>query len=249
MSSVVLSANGLAKRIGSVAVADGVDISLRRGEIHALIGPNGAGKTSLVRLLCGEWFPDAGHVVLEGIDITSLSVERRALKGIGRSFQVTSVLKEFTALENVMLAVKAHQTNRFNGWTPFHKDAAATHQAMQALERVGLGRVSGRTAAEFGYGELRQLEIAMVLARKPVALLLDEPLAGMGVAESRQIIDLIGGLKGDYSILLIEHDMNAVFSLADRVTVLVYGRVIASGTPAEIQRNPEVRASYLGAEA
>lgn len=245
----LLSVRNLVKRFGGLAATDGFDFDLLPGETHAIIGPNGAGKSTLITQLAGELKPDSGTILLNGQDITHERAEQRALRGIARSYQITSVLSSFTALENVMLAVQAHQGHSFKFWTPASRQVSLTGPASLALERVGLGPRMHVLASDMAHGEQRQLELAMVLAGQPKLLLLDEPMAGMSQAESEQMTELLLRLKGQYGIVLVEHDMDAVFRLADRITVLVYGRGIACGLPEQIRTNPEVRMAYLGDDA
>ncbi|NYT75855.1 ABC transporter ATP-binding protein [Alcaligenaceae bacterium] len=245
----LLSVRNLVKRFGGLAATDGFDFDLLPGETHAIIGPNGAGKSTLITQLAGELKPDSGKILLNGQDITHERAEQRALRGIARSYQITSVLSAFTALENVMLAVQAHQGHSFKFWTPASRQTSLTEPASLALERVGLGPRMHVLASDMAHGEQRQLELAMVLAGQPKLLLLDEPMAGMSQAESEQMTELLLKLKGQYGIVLVEHDMDAVFRLADRITVLVYGRGIACGLPEQIRTNPEVRMAYLGDDA
>ncbi|MBN9478394.1 MAG: ABC transporter ATP-binding protein [Bordetella sp. SCN 67-23] len=242
----ILAASRLVKRYGALKVTDGLCMTLEQGELHAVIGPNGAGKTTLIHQLAGEIAPDAGTISLRGRDITRTPVHRRALAGIGRSYQITSVFREFSVLENVMLAVQAGQGHSFRFWRPVSRDAGLAGPARAALGRVGLGYAAGRAAGALAHGEMRQLEIAMALAMRPEVLLLDEPMAGMSRQESAGLVDMLRELKGTYSIVLVEHDMDAVFALADRITVLSYGRVIACGTPDRIRGNEDVRVAYLG---
>jgi len=243
---MLLSARKLFKRYGGLTATDQFDLDVESGEIHAIIGPNGAGKSTLVGQLAGEIQPDAGEILLDGQDITRERIEQRALRGIARSYQITSVFPEFSALQNVMLAVQAHQGHSFRFWSPSWSQASLTEPAQEALEQVGLAERMHVPAAAMAHGEQRQLELAMALAGKPRLLLLDEPMAGMSQSESARMTDLLLSLKGRYGIVLVEHDMDAVFRLADRITVLVYGRGIACGTPAEIRNNTEVKAAYLG---
>ena len=221
---------------------------MRAGEIHALIGPNGAGKTTLVSQLTGSLAPDAGTIHFAGRDVTRLPTHARVRLGLARSFQITSVLREFTALENVALAVQAHAGHSFRFLADARRDERLRGPARLGLEAVGLGARDDTLAAALSHGEQRQLEIAMALAGDPKLLLLDEPMAGMGAEESQHMIGFLRALKSKRAILLIEHDMDAVFQLADRITVLVYGRAIASGTPDAIRANAEVRQAYLGEE-
>ncbi len=245
----LLRVSGLVKRFGGLVATDGVELDVEAGELHAVIGPNGAGKTTLINQLSGELAPDAGTITFEGRDITALPVHRRALAGFSRSYQITSVFPEFSALQNVMLAAQAHAGHSFAFWQPVAGEAALRDIAQAALEQVGLAGRAQLPAAALAHGEHRQLELAMTLATRPKLLLLDEPMAGMGQQESEAMIALLSGLKGRYGIILVEHDMDAVFALADRISVLVYGRVIACDTPAAIRANAEVREAYLGDEA
>jgi branched-chain amino acid transport system ATP-binding protein len=214
-----------------------------------VIGPNGAGKTTLVHLLSGMLRPDAGDILFEGRDITRLSAPARVNQGLARSFQITSIFRDFTVLENVMLSVQAGQGHSFRFWAPAAGDESLRGPAREFLEKVGLGDRLDVLAGNLAHGEQRQLEIAISLATHPRLLLLDEPMAGMGPEESQGMIDFLKALKGEYTMLLIEHDMDAVFALADRITVLVYGRAIATGTPDEIRGDAAVRAAYLGDDA
>lgn len=243
-----LKARSLIKAFGGLMATDNLSLEVAPGELHAVIGPNGAGKTTLVNLLSGLLKLDAGAITFAGRDITRLSAPARVKAGLVRSFQITSIFRDFTALENVMLPVQAQQGHSFRFWTPVSRDARLTAPARELLERVGLGDRADVRAGNLAYGEQRQLEIAIALATGPSFLLLDEPMAGMGPEESQGLVEFLGALKGRYTMLLVEHDMDAVFALADRITVLVYGRVIATGTPDEIRNDPEVRAAYLGEE-
>ena len=234
------------KRFGGLLATDHLSLTLEPGEIHAVIGPNGAGKTTLIHQLSGELLADEGRIVFDGRDFTREPIHRRALAGLGRSYQITSVFTDFTVLQNVCLAVQAHAGHSFRFWRAAASEAALTGPARAALEQVGLAGRADTPVAELAHGERRQLEIAMTLATKPKLLLLDEPMAGMSHAESEGVVALLRSLKGRYTILLVEHDMDAVFALADRITVLVYGRPVATGTPGEIRANPEVREAYLG---
>jgi branched-chain amino acid transport system ATP-binding protein len=244
----LLRTNSLIKRFGGLIATDTVSIDVRPGEIHALIGPNGAGKTTLVSQLMGSLAPDAGTIHFAGRDVTRLPTHARVRLGLARSFQITSVLREFTALENVALAVQAHAGHSFRFLADVRRDERLRGPARLGLEAVGLGARADTLSAALSHGEQRQLEIAMALAGDPKLLLLDEPMAGMGAEESQRMIGFLRGLKSKRAMLLIEHDMDAVFQLADRITVLVYGRAIASGTPDEIRANAEVRQAYLGEE-
>jgi len=244
-----LQTRELVKRYGGLLVTDHVSLDLRPGELHAVIGPNGAGKTTLINQLSGELASDEGAVVFAGSDVSALPVHERARKGLLRSYQITSVFEEFTALENGTLSALGARDHAWRFWRPMLAHRQARQSAEEALAATGLSPRAHVPAAEMGYGERRQLELAMALAAQPSFLLLDEPMAGMSAQESAAVTKLLLGLKGRHTILLVEHDMDAVFALADRVSVLVYGRVIFTGTPAEIREHPEVRAVYLGEEA
>ena len=249
MTEPLLETRGLRKTFGALRATDHVDFDVRAGETHAVIGPNGAGKTTFIKQLSGELRPDSGRVRFAGEDITTLSVPRRSHKGLARSFQITSIYRDFSALDNVALAVQAHAGHSFRFWRKAREDAALREPARAILDKVGLAARADVIAANLAHGEQRQLEIAMALATQPRLLLLDEPVAGMGTDESQRMIEFLAGLKGDKTIVLVEHDMDAVFSLADRISVLVYGLIIAPGTPAEIRANAGVRAAYLGEDA
>ena len=246
MPEALLEVRGLAKSFGALRATDHVDLEVGAGETHAIIGPNGAGKTTLISQLAGDLRPDAGRIRFAGEDITALGAAQRSRKGFARSFQITSVYRDFTALDNVALAVQAHAGHSFRFWRPACSDPALRDPARRQLDEVGLGARADVLAANLAHGEQRQLEVAMALASRPRLLLLDEPMAGMGAEESQRMIAFLGTLKRRQAVILVEHDMDAVFSLADRISVLVYGRIIASGTPPEIRANPEVRAAYLG---
>jgi branched-chain amino acid transport system ATP-binding protein len=250
----ILQTRGLVKRFGGLLATDAVSIDLLPGELHALIGPNGAGKTTLISQLTGELRPDEGDILIAAQSVNHLSVEKRAQLGLARSYQITQILPDFSALENVAMAVlsKRNQADEKSGlgaWKVLIREASIQTPAFAALEQVGLGGQAQTLAKVMAHGEHRQLELAMALALQPKLLLLDEPLAGMSGNESETMINLLLSLKGRYPILLVEHDMNAVFKLADRISVLVYGKVIASGTPDFIKNDAEVRHAYLGDEA
>jgi branched-chain amino acid transport system ATP-binding protein len=242
----LLQIDGLTKRFGGVIASDTITLDIPRGEFHAIIGPNGAGKTTLIGLLAGEIAPNAGAIRFDGGDITGLAVQRRSHLGLARSFQITSLFRDFTALDNVALAVQAHAGHSFRFWSDARREAALRDPARAALARVGLAERADMRVDRLSHGEQRQLEIAMALATAPRLLLLDEPMAGMGPDESARMTAVLRELKGAVTILLIEHDMETVFALADRITVLVYGRVIASGVPAAIRADAAVREAYLG---
>ncbi|MBB4287166.1 ABC transporter ATP-binding protein [Roseospira goensis] len=240
---------GLVKSFGGVTASDGLSLTVMPGEVHALIGPNGAGKTTAVAQIAGELRPDAGRILFDGRDITGLAVHRRALLGLGRSFQITSVLGEFSVLDNVALAVQAHAGHSFRLLADARRDRRLRDPARAVLARVGLAALAGRPAATLAHGDQRKLELAMALAGEPRLLLLDEPMAGMAAEDSDRMVDLLRSLKGTVAMLLVEHDMDVVFALADRVTVLDGGRVLASGAPAEVRGDARVIAAYLGEEA
>jgi len=242
----LLAVEGLVKRFGGLTATDRVDLTVEPGEIHAVIGPNGAGKTTLINQLSGELRCDAGSIRFDGKDVTVDRVDQRALAGIGRSYQITSVFPEFSVLVNVMLGVQAQTGHSFSFWRPAASETALITRAQEALAHVGLSDRADALVGALAHGERRQLEMAMTLATQPKLLLLDEPMAGMSLAESERLVAFLASLKGRYGVLLVEHDMDAVFKLADRITVLVYGRVIACGSAAQIRANPEVRAAYLG---
>jgi branched-chain amino acid transport system ATP-binding protein len=248
MNKPLLEVRGLTKSFGALLASDSIDLDVREGETHAVIGPNGAGKTTLIAQLAGNLRPDRGRVRFAGEDVTALSAPARSRRGFARSFQITSVYSEFTALENVMLAVQAHAGHSFRFWRPAREETALRSPARAILDEVGLGARSDVLAANLAHGEQRALEIATALATRPRLMLLDEPVAGMGAEETQRMIAFLSTLKGRKTIILVEHDMDAVFSLADRISVLVYGRIIATGTPQEIRANAEVRRAYLGEE-
>jgi branched-chain amino acid transport system ATP-binding protein len=249
VAEALLALERLRKAYGALVVTDDVSLDIRPGELHAIIGPNGAGKTTLVHQISGLSRPDSGRILFDGRDVTALSMAYRVRHGLVRSFQITSVLPGFSALENVALAVQARSGTSFR----FFGDAAAeptlNEPAMGYLNLVGLQARAGLRAGELSHGEKRQLELAVALATEPKLLLLDEPLAGTGHEDAARVIDVLRRLKGRYAIVLIEHDMDAVFALADRISVLVYGRVIATGSPESVRASAEVRSAYLGEEA
>ena len=244
----ILKVDSLVKRYGGLLATDDVSLSLAPGELHAIIGPNGAGKTTLIGQLGGEARPDSGRIEFDGTDVTALAPPQRALRGLARSYQITSVFPEFTVLENVALAMQAHCGHSFGFWKPMMRQAELVEPALQAIEQAGLAHRAKSPVADLAHGERRQLELAMVLVAQPKLLLLDEPMAGMSHQESGKVVELLQGLRGRYAMLLVEHDMDAVFALADRISVLVYGRIIATGSPADIRANEEVRTAYLGDE-
>jgi branched-chain amino acid transport system ATP-binding protein len=246
MAEALLRIADLTKRFEGIIASDEISLDVARGELHAVIGPNGAGKTTLIGQLTGEIAPNAGRIVLAGQDITALPAWRRSAMGLARSFQITSLFLDFTAQDNVALAVQAHAGHSFQFWRNARTENELRAPARAALARVGLAARADQVVANLSHGEHRQLEIAMALATRPRMLLLDEPMAGMGPEESARMVALLRELKQDLTILLVEHDMEAVFALADRISVLVYGRVIATGTPEAIRANEEVRQAYLG---
>jgi branched-chain amino acid transport system ATP-binding protein len=244
----LLRAEGLGRRFGGLAAVDAVSIELHVGEIHAVIGTNGAGKSTLVNMLSGELAPSAGSVRFAGHDVTRWAQPRRARAGLGRSYQRTTIFNEFSVLENCRLAAQAREPRPWTFWERAAGDARSLAAAGEALEAAGLAALAARTAGTLSHGAKRQLEIAMCLATAPRALLLDEPLAGMGAEESGRMLALLTALKPGHAILLVEHDMDAVFRVADRITVMVNGRVIASDAPERIRTDPQVREAYLGEE-
>jgi branched-chain amino acid transport system ATP-binding protein len=241
----MLEIRGLTKSFGALRASDGIDLDILEGETHAVIGPNGAGKTTFISQLAGDLRPDAGKIGFFGEDITTLPAHKRARLGLARSFQITSVYLDFSALDNVALAVQA-RSGRTGFWRDARNDRSLVDPAMELLAQVGLAERKEVLAASMSHGEHRQLEVAMALATRPRLLLLDEPMAGMGGEESQRMIALLTTLKRHQAIVLVEHDMDAVFQLADRISVLVYGKVIATGSPEQIKANAEVRRAYLG---
>jgi branched-chain amino acid transport system ATP-binding protein len=248
MTATVLRTESLTKRYGALLVTDAVSLDIGEGELHAIIGPNGAGKTTLINQLSGELASDSGAVWFNGTDVSRLPIQERAQRGLLRSYQITSVFEDFTVIENATFAALASKRHAFQFWRPMAADRRALRSAEEALAATGLESRHHVAAGDLGYGERRQLELAMSLAAGPKFLLLDEPMAGMSVQESSSVIALLQRLKRQYTILLVEHDMDAVFALADRISVLVYGRILFTGTPDEIRNHPEVRAVYLGEE-
>jgi branched-chain amino acid transport system ATP-binding protein len=248
MAEPLLTARGLTKTFGALKATDKLSLEIQTGEIHAMIGPNGAGKTTAIGQLSGELDSDAGTIHFAGRDITRLPMHKRAHLGLARSYQITSIFLSFTAEDNVAMAIQAHDGHSFRFWKPARTDSRLRNPAYEVLERVTLAHRSDIVAANLSYGEQRQLELAMALATRPSFLLLDEPMAGMGLEDSSQMIDLLKSLKGQVTILMVEHDMDAVFALADRITVLVHGKAIATGAPEKIHTNPAVRQAYLGGD-
>lgn len=246
MAEPLLQIRNLKKSFGALRATNNVSIDLKPGEVHALIGPNGAGKSTLMHLISGLLKPDAGEILFDGQDITGIDMAGRARLGLGRTFQISSLVLEFSALRNVMLAVQSRQGSSFRFVRPVRSDTSLIEPAMAALERAGLAGRARVPAAELSHGERRQLEIAMALALGAKAFLFDEPMAGMGPESSKTLTTFLDRLRRKAPVLLIEHDMDAVFALADRISVLVYGSVIATGTVEEIRRNADVRSAYLG---
>ncbi|TAK48999.1 MAG: ABC transporter ATP-binding protein [Xanthobacteraceae bacterium] len=246
MTHDVLDIAGLNKWFGGLRATNDIMLSVREGEIHAIIGPNGAGKTTLLSQIQGLLRPDDGYIKLDGEDITYEPAHKRARRGIARSFQITSLISEFPVITNAALGVQARLGHSFRFWKQAGSDLELLEPALEALRLVGLDRRAGSLVRDLSHGERRQLELAIALAQKPRLLLLDEPMAGMGRQDTSRMISLIAGLKGQYSIILIEHDMDAVFTLADRISVLVAGHVIKTGTPEQIRNDADVRAAYLG---
>ncbi len=246
MTDSLLRITGLNKHFGGIVATENLDLEVERGSIHAIIGPNGAGKTTLLAQLSGQLRPDSGEIEFDGRSITAYSMARRAREGLARSFQITSVVMPMTLLENVMLAVQGTSGHSFRFWAPANRDESLRRAAMSSLAQVGLDDRAERIAANVSHGEQRQLEVAMALAMKPRMLLLDEPMAGMGKEEGAMMVDILNRMKGDMTILLVEHDMDAVFSLADRMSVLVNGHIIATDTVQNIRNNLEVQKAYLG---
>lgn len=242
----ILNVRGLVKRFGGLLATDHVDLTVQPGEIHALIGPNGAGKTTLISQLMGELKPNEGTIELAGKPIDGLTTARRVSLGLARTFQITCLLPDYSVLDNVAIAIQVRQGHSFRFWRNVRGEAALREEAASFLTGAGLEARADELVANLSHGEQKQLELAVALATKPQLLLLDEPMAGLGHAESQQMITMLRDLKSRVSMLLVEHDMDAVFALADRVSVLVYGRIIATGTVDEIRDNPEVRTAYLG---
>jgi branched-chain amino acid transport system ATP-binding protein len=242
----LLRVERLVRRFGGILATDHLSLDVISGELHAIIGPNGAGKTTLISQLTGQLLPNSGSIHFAGQDITRLPAWRRSALGLARSFQITSLLPDFTASDNVALAAQAHDGHSFRFWGSASGERHLRQAAQSALARVGLADRADTLVSKLSHGEQRQLELAVALATKPQLLLLDEPMAGLGTTESARMVKLLQELRREVTIVLVEHDMEAVFALADRITVLVYGRVIASDVPAAIRKNEEVRRAYLG---
>lgn len=248
MTDVLLEVKGLVKRFGGLLATDHANLQVYRGELHALIGPNGAGKTTLIHQLSGALMPDSGQIRFSGAAITALPIHRRVQRGLVRTYQITSVFHRLSVLDNLALAVQAHDGSSLRFWRPARAEAWRYAQAATVAERIGLAAQLQREAGSLSHGEQRQLEVGLALALEPQCLLLDEPMAGMGPDESERMVQLLTSLRGEITMLLVEHDMDAVFRLADRVSTLVSGQVIASGTPEEIRTNRDVQRAYLGDE-
>ncbi len=246
MAEHLLRVENLMRRFGGLVATDNLSLEVVTGELHAIIGPNGAGKTTLISQLTGQLMPNSGAIHFAGQDITTLPSYKRSGLGLARSFQITSLLRDFTAADNVALAAQAHAGHSYRFWGNARKEAPLREAAHAALARVGLAKRADVPVSELSHGEQRELELAVALATKPKLLLLDEPMAGLGVTESQRMVALLKELRKEVTIVLVEHDMEAVFALADRITVLVYGRVIACGKPDEIRNNDEVKRAYLG---
>jgi branched-chain amino acid transport system ATP-binding protein len=244
----VLSLQGLRKNFGGLRVTDDLSLDVLPGELHALIGPNGAGKTTLINQISGLVSPDAGRIVFCGADVTASAPFERAKLGLARSFQITATLPNFSALENVSLAVQARSGSSYRFFGDAAKEDDLSSQAMNALQEVGLAHRADMQAAHLSHGERRALELAIALAMQPKLLVLDEPMAGTGREESARLVTVLQRLKGRFPIVLVEHDMHAVFALADRVSVLIYGRILMTGEPASVRSDPKVIAAYLGDE-
>ena len=248
MADPVLRLEALKKAFGGLVVTDDVTLEVMPGELHAIIGPNGAGKTTLINQICGQLTPDDGKIVFAGQNVTALPVQARAALGLARTFQITSILPRFSVLENVALAVQARSGTSFRFFGRAADEEALNTPALAALAQVGLAERADVPAGELSHGEKRALELAIALAMEPKLLLLDEPMAGTGRDETERLVAALRGLKGRFPMVLVEHDMGAVFALADRISVLIYGKILASGTPAQVRADPAVVTAYLGEE-
>jgi branched-chain amino acid transport system ATP-binding protein len=246
VADVLLRVENLVRRFGGILATDNLSLDVNSGELHAIIGPNGAGKTTLISQLTGQLLPNSGSIHFAGHDITRMPAYRRSGLGVARSFQITSLLPDFSVIDNVALAAQAHDGHSFHFWRNARKETRLRETARAALDRVGLGARAETLVSKLSHGEQRELELAVALATRPQMLLLDEPMAGLGPTESARMVKLLQELRREVTIVLVEHDMDAVFALADRITVLVYGRIIASGAPAAIRANEEVKRAYLG---
>ncbi|KHA50869.1 ABC transporter ATP-binding protein [Sulfitobacter geojensis] len=248
MENSILNIHEIRKSFGALAASDGISLDLRAGEIHALIGPNGAGKSTLIKQIAGGLKPDSGTVEFMGQNVTGMTTAQRARLGLGRTFQISALAMEYTVLENAVMGAVGQSGSVFRFFKPAMKDAALLSRARDALARVGLEAQEDMITAELSHGQRRQLEVAVALTLAPKAFLMDEPMAGMGVEGSKALTGFLQELKHEAPILLVEHDMDAVFACADRISVLVYGKIIATGSVDEIRTNPEVRIAYLGEE-
>ena len=244
----ILKITSLCKQFGGITATNNIDLDINEGEIHAVIGPNGAGKTTLISQLSGDLKADKGAILFQGDLITNMPSNKRSLLGIARTFQITSLMLDMSTLDNVALAVQAHSGHSYRFWQDARQDKQLIEPALKVLKQAGLLGRKDIITRELSHGEHRQLEIAMALATQPKLLLLDEPMAGMGAEETQKLIAILKKLKTGKTMILIEHDMNAVFSLSDRITVMVYGKIIATGSPKEIRANQKVKAAYLGDE-
>lgn len=249
MTDPILETQGISKSFGALAASKDITLDLRPSEIHALIGPNGAGKSTLIQQIAGALRPDSGHIKLGGIDVTPLSTAARARLGMGRTFQISSLAMDYTVLQNAMLGALGQRGDVFRFFRPVMQDASLREVAENALSQVGLSDVRNMRAAELSHGQRRQLEVAVALTLQPRVFLMDEPMAGLGTEGTARMVGFLDALRRQAPILLIEHDMDAVFALADRISVLVYGQVIATGTADDIRKNPQVREAYLGEES
>jgi branched-chain amino acid transport system ATP-binding protein len=249
MAEPLLTALNITKSFGALKATDSLSFEIHTGEIHAVIGPNGAGKTTAIGQLSGELKSDSGSINFAGQDITRLSVHKRAHLGLARSYQITSIFLNFTVEDNVAMAIQAHNGHSFKFLKPARSDRKLREPARETLQQIGLAHRAHTVAANLSHGEQRQLELAMALATRPSLLLLDEPMAGMGPASTSRMVDLLQSFKEKITILMVEHDMRAVFALADRITVLVYGKDVATGAPEQIRSDPAVQLAYLGKES
>ncbi|MFZ6680760.1 ABC transporter ATP-binding protein [Undibacterium sp. Tian12W] len=245
----VLQLKGLVKRYGGLVATNNLSLDVLPGEIHAIIGPNGAGKTTLIHQISGAIAPNQGQIFFNGVDITAISMHERVKLGLARSYQITNIFQSYTAIDNLSLAIQARSDSSMRFWRKAIDDQALFEQARQLASDIGLAEHCNSKACELAHGEQRQLELGLTLATKPKLLLLDEPMAGTGHEESGKMLELIAALRGKAAVILIEHDMDAVFKLADRISVLVAGAIIATGTAEQIRQNPEVKKAYLGDEA
>ncbi|OIQ31292.1 MAG: ABC transporter ATP-binding protein [Alphaproteobacteria bacterium MedPE-SWcel] len=246
MTDIVLRTDGISKSFGALTASNDISIDLRAGEIHAIIGPNGAGKSTLIAQICGSLQPDAGKVELMGRDVTGFSTDQRARAGLGRTFQISALAMEDTVLQNALLGALGASGRPWRFWAGVLGDTALRARAEEALARVGLDGVASKRCADLSHGQRRQLEVAVALTLRPCAFVMDEPMAGLGAAGSKEMTTFLDGLRQEAPILLVEHDMDAVFALADRISVLVYGEVIATGTVDQIRADARVREAYLG---